>query len=274
MLQADPPPGRLPTPSSQPIWTRTGASSILNPAVSIGTKDSAARPPTPLRPAGVGAKLSPAQCVPHPRHSHTEPPHSYACIHTGVCAQVSRRWYTVYTGQPVCMHTHTHTRSRARSTQQARNQPAQPSVRCPPPERPLWEEQAGRHGLAGAESAPGRWQGHRQVQGKGVGQLVRLAGDRSWQPQLSSPRGVRAQSTHHQACVSILGECTASLADVNSCAWTPRCRRSPSPFRTAPPSTPTPWAPNLCFSPGHHLIIHLHYAVGVTASRPAKGGGS
>lgn len=148
MLQADPPPGRLPTPSSQPIWTRTGASSILNPAVSIGTKDSAARPPTPLRPAGVGAKLSPAQCVPHPRHSHTEPPHSYACIHTGVCAQVSRRWYTVYTGQPVCMHTHTYTLPCPQHP--AGPEPASPAKREMPAPREAtmggtgWEAWAGR----------------------------------------------------------------------------------------------------------------------------------
>lgn len=40
-------PWGLPTPSSQPIWTRTTARSILNPAVSIETKVSATRPPTP-----------------------------------------------------------------------------------------------------------------------------------------------------------------------------------------------------------------------------------
>lgn len=75
-------------------------------------------------------------------------------------------------------HTHTYTHTSARSTQQAQNQPAQPSVRFPPP---------GRHKLAAAESAPGCRQGHRQGKGEGGGQLVGLEGQRSQQPPPSSP---------------------------------------------------------------------------------------
>lgn len=75
-------------------------------------------------------------------------------------------------------HTHTNTHTSARSTQQAQNQPAQPSVRFPPP---------GRRKLAAAESAPGCRQGHRQGKGEGGGQLVGLEGQRSQQPPPSSP---------------------------------------------------------------------------------------
>lgn len=69
VLQADPHPCGLPTPRSQPIWTRTSPRSILNTAVSIGTRASATRPPAHPHHSGLrGREPTTAQPVSlHPR---------------------------------------------------------------------------------------------------------------------------------------------------------------------------------------------------------------
>lgn len=53
------------------------------------------------------------------------------------------------------------------------------------------------------------------------------------------------------------------------------CLDSPG-LEGAPPPAPALLArpqPGLHCSPGHHLVVHFHDAVGVTAPRPAEGGG-
>ena len=145
-------------------------------------------------------------------------------------------------------HTHTHTHTSARSTQQAQNQPAQPSVRFPPP---------GRHKLAAAESAPGCRQGHRQGKGEGGGQLVGLEGQRSQQPPPSSP---------------VAGAQTPASESIHRVSLPPRSSFQRG-FLHLDSLSPSPHARLLPASPGHHFVVHFHYAVGVTAPRPAEGEG-
>ena len=123
MQQADPPPYRLPAPSSWPIWTSTDARRILNPAVSIGTGASAPRLPTPLRPAGAErcpsacgggnqAQLSPMPLHPRPRLTHTPNLFTFSYVFTLAPGDPNKQALVhtcVSMAAHVCTHTHTHT---------------------------------------------------------------------------------------------------------------------------------------------------------------------
>lgn len=71
----------------------------------------------------------------------------------------------------------------------------------------------------------------------------------------------RGTNTRHQASESIrrVSLPPRPLFNVDSYTWTPL---SPSPHAWLLPA-----------SPGHHFVVHFHYAVGVTAPRPAEGEG-
>lgn len=146
----------------------------------------------------------------------------------------------------------------ARSTQQAGPEPASPAKREMPAPREAtmggtgWQPLSQPREPAGTWSSPGG-----RCRPAGAGQGEELLGAQSTHLR---PQGRRWREHHPPWPLFFWWVLVPVL---------PRARRTPSP---TPALLASP-QPSLHASPGHHLVVHFHYAVGVTAPRPAEGGG-